>query len=545
MGNKGISTIIASVIMVVIATSLGGVFWLYVTGFFTSTTAQSFSIVDTFNDTITIRNDGSAPISSFSITTNGNPVAYQITSQDTSLVGFWKLDEGSGTVAYDSSVKKSNNGLLQNFYPLDSLASNPSLEDPWYLVIDQDATHRIERPDNWNITYSFGNSTKMLAVEQTSIVRDGSSAINLSFSYTGTFFPGSISINDCNGSRFQIDETKYLEGGNFQKAIKGPSTNGDQSFQFYDASNNFLSRRWASPTNLDVDAGNGWRMKSYIWQPSYLNASPPTQGGYIPYIPAGAKYACFVQYFVYQGGTVDWEKIFDKFFIQQWSYMPTNQQRISRVSSGWVDGELGEALQFDGVDDYVSVSSSSSLNIGSNQPITISGWINPKTCGNGTSYGTIIQNYPGTGQRVLLSSSCKLVFQLGSGLSTLTSNAVVPLNAWTYFAAVYNVSASNLSNLSLYVNGTFDSIRAGYSANPSSGNLTIGYSGEPYQFNGTIDEVKIYSGALTSEKITADYKGGQIDSGSTAVIKIDNLSQGTHKFMICTSNSCRTAIMTI
>ena len=178
----------------------------------------------------------------------------------------------------------------------ENLQQNPSLEDPWYLVNEQDENHTIYRPDKWTVSYSYGNSDKLLALEENIIVRKQGSAIRLEYLMIGEDFTGSLSVNN-GGNRIDIDEDQYLEGGGFQYAIKGLSVYEDQTFMFYDNESQYLCRRWAQ-SGISEDVGNGWKIVSFVWKPSYLDPNEPTDGGHIPYIPVGATTAYFVQYFV-------------------------------------------------------------------------------------------------------------------------------------------------------------------------------------------------------------------------------------------------------
>ncbi|MBI4009936.1 MAG: hypothetical protein HY361_01955 [Candidatus Aenigmarchaeota archaeon] len=101
---KGISSIIATLLMLIITIALVGFSYTYISGVFTTKTSEVFYVVDSLNDTITISNDGTAPITAFrSVKIDGNDAVYSVSKQDNSLVGYWKMDEGSGTIAYDSS----------------------------------------------------------------------------------------------------------------------------------------------------------------------------------------------------------------------------------------------------------------------------------------------------------------------------------------------------------------------------------------------------------------------------------------------------------
>ena len=75
--RKGISSVIATVLMLAITIALVGIAWMFVSGVFTATTATAFSIVDSYQYIVTIRNDGTVPITSLTATVDGNNVNIQ------------------------------------------------------------------------------------------------------------------------------------------------------------------------------------------------------------------------------------------------------------------------------------------------------------------------------------------------------------------------------------------------------------------------------------------------------------------------------------
>lgn len=111
--SKAISYIISSILMLVIVMGLGGVTYIFITGTFTRSTSQSFTIIDTYNDTITISNSGSEPIESITAKVDGQSAVIAVTPNIGNLVGHWGLNEGSGTATSDASGL-NNHGTLQD-----------------------------------------------------------------------------------------------------------------------------------------------------------------------------------------------------------------------------------------------------------------------------------------------------------------------------------------------------------------------------------------------------------------------------------------------
>ena len=71
---KGISSVIATLLMLVITISLVGFAYTYISGTLTSKTSTAFSVVDALNDMVILRNDGTDPITKFTATLDGNSV---------------------------------------------------------------------------------------------------------------------------------------------------------------------------------------------------------------------------------------------------------------------------------------------------------------------------------------------------------------------------------------------------------------------------------------------------------------------------------------
>lgn len=77
---KAISTVIASILMLMITMALGGTAYLYISGTLSGKTSQTFELVDSVNDTITVRNSGTETIKSFTATLDGSPTVVGLDS---------------------------------------------------------------------------------------------------------------------------------------------------------------------------------------------------------------------------------------------------------------------------------------------------------------------------------------------------------------------------------------------------------------------------------------------------------------------------------
>jgi hypothetical protein len=174
----------------------------------------------------------------------------------------------------------------------------------------------------------------------------------------------------------------------------------------------------------------------------------------------------------------------------------------------WVPGRFGEGLQFHwGSTEHVAVNDSKTLDITGNLTIEfwykqsvilyVSQWfLNKENSGTMTN-----SNY-----MAYLDGNNYLICLIANGTSSLsvTSTAAMQANLWYHIACT-----ADGSNLKLYINGVLDNY-TNQSITPVANSypLLIGakYTGDVLdRFNGTIDEVAIYSRAKSAAEIAADY----------------------------------------
>jgi len=161
----------------------------------------------------------------------------------------------------------------------------------------------------------------------------------------------------------------------------------------------------------------------------------------------------------------------------------------------WTDGKFGKALEFDGVDDYVEVPDSASLDISGK--ITLEAWIYVHTVE--PDYQVIIHKHRHvTGDRAyyLGLGYDKLVFYLSADGTTnimLTGSISITTNVWTHVAAT-----SDGTTMKLFVDGTQDSNTQTAPATIYThdyplviGAYLVDVSGYERHFDGIIDEVKV------------------------------------------------------
>ncbi|HEV2210475.1 MAG TPA: LamG-like jellyroll fold domain-containing protein [Verrucomicrobiae bacterium] len=173
-------------------------------------------------------------------------------------------------------------------------------------------------------------------------------------------------------------------------------------------------------------------------------------------------------------------------------------------------GEVGQAFDFNGGAQYVQVPNSPSLNPAN--AITIETWVYPTNV-PATDSMVIVGKDDAASERqydlALVTSGTGLAFRphvgVPGGFIFYTGTTPVSLNHWYHVALTYDGTT-----LKLYVNGVQDgSLAVTGPVLATSQPLCIGgLTSGPWYFRGLIDEVSLYSRALSATEIEAIYAAG-------------------------------------
>ena len=155
----------------------------------------------------------------------------------------------------------------------------------------------------------------------------------------------------------------------------------------------------------------------------------------------------------------------------------------------WSTGKIDGALSFDGIDDYVDVG-----DIDLTEAFTIAAWINISSMNTnmiaGKSYGTY---------QFFASPTGRLFFQRNSS-TPINYNAGLVVDRWYHVAVTFNTT----DGMVMYLDGSVVDTNSDTSITNDNDVVTkIGATGWTPQdfFNGTLDEVRIYDRALTSDEV--------------------------------------------
>ena len=182
--------------------------------------------------------------------------------------------------------------------------------------------------------------------------------------------------------------------------------------------------------------------------------------------------------------------------------------------AAWTTGQIGGALSFDGVDDYVEVSGFAYIP----PPFTIMAWVKRGVIADNkyrsfVSKGAIYENNTNFDFGIRDATASNHVYLVWRNGSTFYGQRFYLSNAYNneFFNVVAVVNSSY--DLEMFVNGQSVGTDTGNSAPGDGGHaLRIGkWSGTQSaseEFKGDIDDVRIYNTALSAEEIEELYESG-------------------------------------
>lgn len=161
-------------------------------------------------------------------------------------------------------------------------------------------------------------------------------------------------------------------------------------------------------------------------------------------------------------------------------------------------GIFNSAGDFDGVDDYVSVADSNTLDV---LQTTLIGWIKPEVS---DVSGAVVEKTQTYGIRL---SGGKMNFVATTvndawSSATISSNTTMSSETWYHVAITYDGTTTRY-----YLNGVADGTDTSHTGNlvNSTGSVKIGVDTNDVYMNGLIDNVAIYNRVLTPAEILAAY----------------------------------------
>jgi len=184
-------------------------------------------------------------------------------------------------------------------------------------------------------------------------------------------------------------------------------------------------------------------------------------------------------------------------------------------------GKIGQALKFDGVDDYINLGSPTALDNLSSGPVSYSAWayfdtltgaksvISPSDGASDYVNGIGLAT-PGNPNRWLFRRKC-----VTQDLTAETAVGTTVAGAWQHIAATWDGSAT-ADNLHIYYNGVdmphtasnLDCIGGFTTDNTASISIGRNNANESYT-NGRLDDVRVYNRALSADEVYQLYNSGR------------------------------------
>lgn len=438
------------------------------------------------------------------------------------LLAYWSFNEGTSTIAGDFSGN-GNHGTLQSF-------ANPATATSGWgdgrfgsgLNFDGtndyiSTTRQYSNPQTFTISGWFkttsANGRKIVGFENVQTGEGGASYDR--HIYMGTdgrirfgWYPGSIvtvtstnTLNDGkwhhflathNGSTGQL----FIDG-----VSQGTNTGSPQSYSGYWRVGSYKLATWTNGGDGYFDGAiDDIRIYDRVLSAEERNtlflAGGETK---INTSPVNRLTEGLLGYWTFDGKHTDWGSTFKILDVSGNGFHGTT----TVATSSAVIGKVGQALSFNGaVGDYVSLGTSPSLTPSS--AITMAAWVK-------STDGVLAQRIIDKDTyflRIQLGTNLRCSIDTGTATSfTTTSNPIVP-NTWQHVVCTWDGQ-----NIRIYVDGlpVVDSPVAKTGTMTDNGlQLRIGNSPSgTLPFFGVIDDVRLYSRALSAEEVKQLYLMGK------------------------------------
>jgi len=179
----------------------------------------------------------------------------------------------------------------------------------------------------------------------------------------------------------------------------------------------------------------------------------------------------------------------------------------------WTTGQINGALDFNGNDVHVRIPDDDSISIG-NQDYTISAWINPRSLTGTSGWEAIVSKVKNSADKEYALQIVDGVLFLGvekneNNPVAKTTVAPVEIGYWQHVVVTFN---SDTTTPTFYYNGVVQTSTSNINTLPDElgDDLYIGMNGGTYykdEFNGKIDDVRIYDRALSADEVEELYHG--------------------------------------
>ena len=196
--------------------------------------------------------------------------------------------------------------------------------------------------------------------------------------------------------------------------------------------------------------------------------------------------------------------------VAEWTFNEGSGDVVRDRSGNGNDGKIfgarrvklgrGQALSFDGVDDYVDCGAGPSLEITGH--VSLQAWIKPTDMGwaGAAVVGKSYNQY-----QLLYSTRGLCWWYVGSGSHSVGNK--LPLHEWWHVTGTYDGDRRRI-----YINGRLAGSKKSPAPKGKGGHFFMGAVGNKF-FQGQVDNVRVYDRALAEEEIVAGFKREAPDFG--------------------------------
>ncbi|MDP2704968.1 MAG: LamG domain-containing protein [bacterium] len=436
------------------------------------------------------------------------------------LIGYWSFNEGIGTVATDFSGNQRSGTITGATWINGKRGKALDFDGDDFVQV----TGLLGSPVNITITgWAKLDSADAAGAELISLgdhiaIRLDDTSGTVGFFYNGTLWLETITSTDYAGTGWHHFAYVFNDSGNSQKFYvdgveEGSGTEASSISYSGLGSNTFIGKHADGSTDFDFDGSiDEVRVYNRALSASEVQALYNSGAVRIGGVNQNNQVTSgLVGYWSFNGPDITDNVITD-------TSVSANHAGFvgGATSTAKIGGRVGQALTFDGINDYVNVTGLTANTFFQDTTFAVSAWV--KTT---SSSGVIISKGATSG-----GSQSGWVFRMISPgiLEALTKagapNAVsrksvgaVNDGNWHFVVAVFTTDTTTLSNnnASIYIDNVLDNDTLTQSNIPtfSSATVQIGRRPDGSYLNGVIDEVRIYNRALTTTEIRQLYQMGK------------------------------------
>ncbi|MHC4368753.1 MAG: LamG domain-containing protein [Planctomycetota bacterium] len=467
----------------------------------------------------------------------------EVTGVEEGLVGYWRFNEGEGTIAYDMSPYENHGNITAPVWTADAAPIAPG--KPPVVASRPDPANGELYPDTW-ITLSWRPGD--FAVSHDVYMGDNFDDVNSGAAHT---FVGNVAspMQIVGFAGFPFPDglvpgtTYYWRVDEINDGEPNSPWKGDiwsfwiPSASAYDPSPADGAQYVGTDLTLTWQPGHDAKLHNIVFGDSFddVNSapagSPVTTTSFSPEaLEKGKTYYWRVDEFnppftirgdVWSFTTLANIPITDPNLVGWWK-LDDDADTVAVDSSGydnygtlqsdpqWTIGYDGGALSFDGVDDFVQIPHDETLTV--DNEVTVMAWIHTSRHGGpGTQgyQGIISKGNPPRSYSLYTQEAGTLHFSTTSAGTYVgsSSDTQVPLNEWVHVAAMV-ADGQHL----YYINGEPAGTGGGGIELPGmtdTSTVVIGRTNEgaTRSFLGMIDDVRIYNRALTQDEVNEIMRG--------------------------------------